>query len=184
MAHQPMSPRVALGATSPDFTLPATDGKEYSFTRQKGAKGTVVVFACNHCPYVMAYDERINALAEEFQPKGVAFFVINANDTKNYPEDSFAKMKEKTKKLTLAYPYLRDETQKVATEYGAGCTPEVFCFDAQAKLCYTGRVDDNMEEPTKVKQRYLWEACNALVNGATPLTKETHPIGCSIKWSC
>lgn len=183
MAHHPMSPRLAFGATAPDFALPATDGKEYSFARNKGARGTVVIFACNHCPYVMAYDERINALAKEFQPKGVAFFVINANDTKNYPEDSFTKMQEKAQKLQLAYPYLRDETQQVATAYGAGCTPEVFCFDATGTLCYTGRVDENMEEPAKARQRYLWDACVALVNGTAPTLKETHAIGCSIKWS-
>lgn len=183
MAHQSMSPRLALGAQAPDFTLPATDGKEYSFSRNKGAKGTVVIFACNHCPYVMAYDERINALAQEFQSKGVAFFVINANDQKNYPDDSFDKMKEKSRKLNLAYPYLRDETQKVATDYGAGCTPEVYCFDAAGNLCYTGRVDDNMEEPAKARQRYLWDACTALVAGKAPTLKETHAIGCSIKWS-
>ncbi|MBI2345590.1 MAG: thioredoxin family protein [Deltaproteobacteria bacterium] len=183
MAHQPMGARLAIGTTAPDFTLPATDGKEYSFARHKGAKGTVVVFACNHCPYVKAYDQRINDAAREFMPKGIMFFVINANDEKNYPDDSFAKMKEKAIQYKLPYPYLRDATQKVATDYGAGCTPEVFCFDAAGKLCYTGRVDDNMEDLGAVKQRYLWDACTALVVGTKPKLQEVHPIGCSIKWS-
>lgn len=183
MAHQPMGARLALGAQAPDFSLPATDGKEYSLARHKGAKGTVVIFACNHCPYVKAYDERINACAREFTPKGIAFFVINANDEKNYPEDSFVKMKSKAAEQQIAYPYLHDATQRVATAYGAGCTPEVFCFDAQGRLVYTGRVDDNMERPEQARHHYLREACEALLAGKIPAIQEAHPIGCSIKWS-
>lgn len=183
MVHQPIAPQLPLGALAPDFTLRGTDGKEYSLHRQKGANGTVVIFSCNHCPYVKAYDARINELALAYLPRGVAFFVVNANDADSYPEDNFEKMKQKSAELKLAYPYLRDETQQVATEFGAGCTPEVFAFDHQLRLVYRGRVDDNMEEPQRVTQRYLRDACEAMLAHREPRIKEAHPIGCSIKWS-
>ncbi len=183
MAHQPKSPALALGATAPSFSLPATDGKLYALPAQKGANGTLVAFTCNHCPYVKAYDARLNALAKEFQPHGIACFVINANDTKNYPDDSFDKMKDKARREQLAYPYLRDETQQIALKYGAGCTPEFFLFDANLKLVYTGRLDDNMETQTQVKAHYLRDACRAVIEGKLPDVSQTHPIGCSIKWS-
>lgn len=183
MSHHPVGARLSFGAIAPDFTLPGTDGKEYNLHRQKGQYGTVVLFVCNHCPYVQAYDARINELAAAYIPKGIAFFGINANDSRNYPEDNFEKMKEKVAQLKLAYPYLRDETQKVATEFGAGCTPEVFAFDDHLRLIYTGRVDDNMEAPKKVTQRYLRDACEAMLARREPKVKEAHPIGCSIKWS-
>lgn len=182
MAHQPKSAPLALGSVAPDWTLPATDGREYTLSRDCGAHGTVVFFTCNHCPYVKAYDERINALAKEFTPKGVRFFGINANDAATYPDDSFAKMQEKTRTQQLAYTYLRDETQQAALDYGAGCTPEFFCFDAQRKLVYTGRLDDNMEAPAQVRQRYLRDALTAVVAGNLPATQQSHAIGCSVKW--
>lgn len=183
MAHQPKGSRLPHGALAPDFTLPATDGKEYNLHRQKGQYGTVVIFSCNHCPYVQAYDARITELAKTYVAKGIAFFVINANDEANYPEDSFAKMKEKSKTQKLVYPYLRDATQKVAADFGAGCTPEVFAFDDHLRLIYTGRVDDNMDHPEKVTQSYLRDTCEAMLAHREPKVKEAHPIGCSIKWT-
>lgn len=182
MAHQPKSKPLALGATLPGFTLPATDGKEYSYPRDTGTHGTVIAFSCNHCPYVKAYEERLMALARTYQPKGVKFFVINANDAAKYPDDSFEKMVEKSKSLCLPYTYLCDETQQAALDYGAGCTPEFFLGDAQGKLIYTGRLDDNMEEPTKVAHQYLRDALEAAVAGKTPPIQQSHAIGCSVKW--
>ncbi len=183
MAHQPKSGPLSLGVLAPGFTLQATDGREYALPRDKGAKGTVIAFACNHCPYVKAYDQRLEAIAKEYQPKGIAFFVINSNDPKNYPDDNFPKMKEKSQRNKFAYPYLRDETQRVALDYGAGCTPEFFLFDASLKLIYTGRLDDNMEAPELAKAHYLRDTCEAVLVGKTPKTQQSHPIGCSIKWS-
>lgn len=183
MSHQPKGTRLPFGAIAPDFTLPAVDGREYNLHQQKGANGTVVIFACNHCPYVQAYDARVNELAVTYMSRGVAFFVINANDEQNYPQDNLEGMKAKAAKLKLAYPYLRDATQKVAMDFGAGCTPEVFAFDDHLRLVYTGRVDDNMDEPQKVTQHYLRDACEAMVAHREPRIKEAHPIGCSIKWT-
>lgn len=182
MSHQPKTVPLPLGTMAPGFTLQATDGKEYALPRDQGPKGTVVAFSCNHCPYVKAYDARLNALAKEFQSHGVAFFVINSNDTANHPDDSFGKMQEKVTLQRLVYPYLRDETQKVALDYSAGCTPEFFVFDAGLRLVYTGRLDDNMEEPELARQHYLRDACAAVVAGKTPKIQQAHPIGCSIKW--
>ncbi|MBI4237017.1 MAG: thioredoxin family protein [Deltaproteobacteria bacterium] len=182
MAHQPKAAPLALGSVAPGWTLSATDGREYALPRDHGAKGTVVFFTCNHCPYVKAYDARINALAKEFAPKGIAFFGINANDVEAYPDDSFAKMQEKSRAQALPYTYLRDDTQQAALDYGAGCTPEFFCFNAQLRLVYTGRLDDNMEEPKQVQHPYLRDAITAVLAGTTPPTQQSHAIGCSVKW--
>lgn len=184
MAHQSIAAQLPLGALAPDFTLPGTDGREYSLHRQKGVHGTVVIFSCNHCPYVKVYDVRINELAQAYAPKGIAFFVVNSNDATIYPEDSFEGMKQKVASMKLVYPYLRDEMQKVAAEFGAGCTPEAFAFDHQLHLVYRGRVDDNMDAPGKVTQRFLRDACEAMLAHREPKIREAHPIGCSIKWGC
>jgi peroxiredoxin len=182
MAHQPKSQPLSIGAKAPEFSLQGTDGKEHTLSKAKGTKGTVVAFSCNHCPYVKAYDARMNALAREYESKGIAWFVINSNDTTNHPDDSFAKMQDKARELQLAYPYLRDETQQVASDYGAGCTPEFFLFNADLNLVYTGRLDDNMENEEAIESRYLHNACEAVLAGKAPETAKTHPIGCSVKW--
>lgn len=183
MAHQPKTKPLDIGASAPDWTLQSTNGTHYSINHNKGAKATVVAFSCNHCPYVKAYDERINDLAKMYNKKGVQFFVINSNDENNYPDDSFEKMKSKAETHALAYPYLRDEDQKVAYDYGAGCTPEFFVFDHELRLTYTGRLDDNMEDVKNVKKHYLKDAIEATINGKEPNPAITNPIGCSIKWS-
>lgn len=184
MAFRSQSELLAFGATAPDFNLPGVDGQNYSLSQFKGkAKAVVVIFACNHCPYVVAYEERMIAVCKEFAEKGVQFLVINANDEKNYPEDSFTKMKERAKVKKFPYPYLRDASQKVVESFGAGCTPEIFLLDQNFKLQYHGRIDDNWEAPEKVKAHYLRDALNSVLAGREVLRKETHPIGCSIKWS-
>lgn len=185
MAVQPKTELLALGALAPDFSLPGVDGQSYSLAQFKGkAKAVVVIFACNHCPYVQAYEDRMMQICKDFAEKGVQFFVINANDEKNYPEDSFAKMKERAKAKKFPYPYLRDAAQKVAESFGAGCTPEVFLLDCSLKLQYHGRIDDNWQEPNQVKAHYLRDALEAVLGGKVVARTETHPIGCSIKWSC
>lgn len=182
MAHQPKSVPLALGATAPEFRLRATDGREYALSQHKGRAGTVVFFTCNHCPYVQAYEKRINRLAGAYAPKGIAFFGINANDATRYPDDSVEKMQVKAREQHLVYTYLRDDTQQVALAYGAGCTPEFFLFDANLRLVFTGRLDDNMEDEGAVRQHYLRDACEAVLAGKQPATPQVHPIGCSVKW--
>lgn len=184
MAFQSKTQLLEFGSTAPDFFLPGVDGKKYRLFESKGkAKAAVVIFACNHCPYVQAYEDRIIQICKDYAEKGVAFFVINANETKNYPEDSFEKMKERAKLKKFPYPYLRDEDQRVAESFGAGCTPEVFLFDGSLRLCYHGRIDDNWQEPKAAKAHYLRDALESLLAGKPVERKETHPIGCSIKWS-
>lgn len=184
MALEQKNKLLAFGVQAPDFTLPAVDGQNYSLSQFKEkAKAVVVVFACNHCPYVHAYEDRLTQLYKNFSEEGVQFLVINSNDEKNYPEDSFAKMKERAKAKKFPYPYLRDKTQKVAETFGAGCTPEVFLLDRTLKLQYHGRIDDNWQEPQKVQHPYLKEAIESVVSGIKVARPETHPIGCSIKWS-
>jgi peroxiredoxin len=184
MSFQPKTQLLEFGVSAPDFNLPAVDGGNYRLTDYKNkAKAVVVIFACNHCPYVLAYEDRMIQICTEYAEKGAQFFVITANETKNYPEDSFEKMKERAKGKKFPYPYLRDEDQKVATSFGAGCTPEVFLLDTNLKLCYHGRIDDNWQEPKKVEHHYLRESLDAVLADKPVQHKETHPIGCSIKWS-
>lgn len=183
MAHLAQSTPLALGATAPDFALPGTDGKEYALAECRGAQCTVITFSCNHCPYVKAYDERLNDLAKRYVERGVSFLAINSNDAASYPSDSFEKMGEKVDVLGLVYPYLHDATQQVALRYGAGCTPEFFVFNSDLELVYTGRLDDNMEEPTHVTKAYVQDAIDAVLAGKLPSVQQSHPIGCSIKWA-
>jgi peroxiredoxin len=165
-----------------DFSLTGTDGKTYSLSSFKDATALVVIFSCNHCPYVVAYEERLIRLQADFAAKGVRFVAINANDATSHPDDSFDNMVKRAKERGFNFPYLRDETQKVARAYGATHTPHLFVFDAERRLAYTGKIDDNWQQPEAVKQRYLRDALDDIVAGKAPRTAETHAIGCTIKW--
>ena len=167
---------------APDFSLKGTDGKTYSLASFKDAKALVVVFSCNHCPYVKAYEDRMVAIQRDYQAKGVRFAVINSNDDKNYPEDSFEKMVSRAKEKGFNFPYLRDDSQNVARAYGATHTPHLFVFGPDRHLAYTGKIDDNWENPSAVKQHFLRSALDAIVAGRKPDPSETHAIGCTIKW--
>ena len=165
--------------SAPDFNLPATNDKNYSLAKFADAKILMVVFICNHCPYVKAVLPRLNRLAEDFREKGVAFVGINSNDSTDYPEDSFEKMK----KVEINFPYLHDESQEVATKYHAVCTPDIFVFDENRKLKYHGRIDDNWQEEEKVSREELKEALEKILAGETiPREKQIPSMGCSIKW--
>ena len=165
--------------SAPDFNLPATDGKDYSLADFAEAKILVVVFMCNHCPYVLAVLERLNKLAENFQKQGVVFVGINSNDSTDYPDDSFEKMKD----LLIKFPYLHDENQEVATKYHAVCTPDIFVFDENRKLKYHGRIDDNWQEEEKVSREELKEALEKILAGEEiPREEQIPSMGCSIKW--
>ena len=178
-----MAQELKIGEKAPDFNLPAVDGKNYSLSDFKDKKAVVVIFSCNHCPYVQAYEDRIIALQEEFKDKGVIFLAINSNDARNYPEDSFENMVKRAKQKGFNFPYLRDTSQDVARAYGASHTPQIFVFDEGRRLCYTGKIDDNWREPNKVKERYLRDALLDIVEGREVKNPETYAIGCTIKWA-
>ncbi len=172
-----------IGDRGPEFrNLPGTDGKGYSLDTFKGAKVLVVVFSCNHCPYVQAYEDRMITFQLEFAEKGVAFVAINSNETEHYPEDNFDEMVKRAKRKSFPFPYLRDENQSVANAYGATHTPEFFVFDHERKLRYHGRFDDNWKDASQVSNEYVREAVEVLLAGADVTLPETYSIGCTIKW--
>jgi peroxiredoxin len=170
------------GDAALDFELRGVDGKSYSLAAlSQGKKATGVVFMCNHCPYVLAWLDRLIAVANEYADQGVAFAGINANDAAKYPSDSFEKMKELAQDRGLPFPYLHDETQEVATAYGAERTPEIFLFDADLKLRYHGAPDDNYDE-AQASTPYLRNALAAMLAGQEPPVADTPPVGCTVKW--
>lgn len=174
--------KLKIGDRAPDFSLPCVDGKSYSLGSFKGKRTLVVVFMCNHCPYVQAYIGRIKAIQGDFGVKSVQVVGINANDEINYPDDSFEKMAEMSNAQKLNFPYLRDESQKAASAYGAQCTPEAFVFDGERKLRYHGRIDDNYKDENAVKTYDLRNAINSLMHNQKVAIELTPAIGCSIKW--
>lgn len=169
---------------APDFSLPGTDGRTHTLDTVKGAKATIVVFSCNHCPYVVMNEDRLIAVFNDYQAKGVGMAAINSNDALNYPEDSFERMKERAREKGFPFPYLRDESQGVARAYEATHTPHLFVFDAKLELAYTGCVDDdNSYKHRKTpEKRYLRDALDDLVADRPVRLHETHAIGCTIKW--
>jgi len=172
---------LALGKTAPAFELPGTDDKTHSLKGVRGEKGTLVIFTCNHCPYAKAYEDRLVALANEYQPKGIGVVAISSNDADVYAEDSFAEMKIRAKEKKFSFPYLYDESQAVALAYGPMVTPHIFLFDSTLTLVYRGRVDNSAKEK-EVEQRDLNNALQALVGGGKIDVAETTAFGCSIKW--
>ena len=142
----------------------------------------VIVFSCNHCPYVQAYEDRMMSFQKEYAGKDVQLVAINSNDEVNYPDDSFAKMVERAKERNFNYFYLRDADQAVADAFGATHTPQFFVFDSGRKLRYSGKMDDNWKEPGKVEEQYLRAAVESILSGEKVDPTETHSIGCTIKW--
>lgn len=174
--------KLKIGDKAPDFRLPGADGKMYSLNNFKGKKALVIIFMCNHCPYVQGSLERIKAIQNEFGIKSVQVVGINSNDEINYPDDSFEKMIEINKEKRLNFPYLRDENQAVASAYGAQCTPECFVFDEKRALKYHGRIDNSPKEPSAVQTTDLRNAIEALIHNKKIVVELTPAIGCSIKW--
>jgi peroxiredoxin len=174
---------MALGARAPDFRLPATDGRTYALKDVAGANGAVIVFICNHCPYVKAVIGRLVADARALMAEGVGFAAICSNDAAGFPEDSFPKMREFARKHDFPFPYLHDETQEVARAYGAVCTPDFFGFDRDLKLKYRGRLDEGRTTPPPPNaRRELLEAMRAIAAGGETPANQVPSIGCSIKW--
>ncbi len=173
---------LALGAKGAGFNLKGTDGKMHSLDGVKGEKGTAVVFTCNECPFSKGYEDRLIDLAKEYQPKGIGFVAINANDPKIVPGDGFELMVKRAQDKNFPYPYVVDETQEIATAYGAKVTPHVFLLDASGKLVYRGRVDDSLEQD-KVKTHDFASALEALSSGQPVKVAETKAFGCGVKYA-
>jgi peroxiredoxin len=172
-----------IGADAPAFELKNVDGTTVSLDSLKnGAGALAIVFSCNHCPYVLAWEDRLIQIARDYAPRGARFALINANDPVKYPADSFPEMQSRAKMKAYPFPYLFDETQEVARAYGAERTPEVFLFDSSGKLAYHGAPDDNYDDPSGVRRHYLREALDAVLAGSPPPVAETPPVGCTIKW--
>ena len=174
--------KLSIGDKAPDFNLPGVDGKAYTLDSFRGKRFLVIVFMCNHCPYVQGSIERIKQIQSDYGIKGVQVVGINANDEVNYPEDNFDKMIEYAKSRKYNFAYLRDEDQSVANKYGAQCTPECFVFDEHRKLRYHGRVDDSPKDESKATVNDLRNAVDALVHSRKVPIELAPAIGCSIKW--
>ncbi len=171
-----------IGERAPDFSLPGIDGKTWSLEDFDDADVLVVVFRCNHCPYVIGSEERISAVYEDYRPKGVALVGINSNETENHPTDDFDHMVSHAEEHGIAYPYLWDESQDVARAYGALRTPHFYVFDRDRKLRYTGRLDDQPRDASQATTQELRGALDAVLEGRDPPVPLTNPIGCNVKW--
>ena len=169
------------GDTATDFKLKSVDGKFYSMADYKDAKGFIVVFTCNTCPFAVKYEDRINDLAKKYKSKGYILLAINPNDPIAQPDDTFEFMQKKAKDKKFAFPYLVDEVQKIYPQYGATKTPHVFLLDKNHVVKYIGAIDDNSDDASAVKEKYLENAIAALENGQAPMPETTKAIGCSIK---
>lgn len=171
-----------LGSGIIDFSLKGIDGNTYSPSDYSDKNILVVMFICNHCPYVKAVTERLVALQEKFLDRGVQFIAINPNDPETYPEDSFEGMKEFAAENNFNFPYLVDDTQDVARKYDAQCTPDIFVYDKSRILKYRGRIDDNWKEEHKVTSHDMSDAIELLLEDKEIDFKQVPSIGCSIKW--
>lgn len=174
--------KLKIDSLIPGFSLMGVDDKNYSLNDFSDKKILIVIFSCNHCPYVQAYEDRIIALQNEFGKVGVKIVAINPNDDVKYPDDSFDEMKKRAAAKSFNFPYLRDESQDIAKAFGATHTPQIFLFDADRKLKYEGKIDDNWQEPYKVKSAYLRDTIMEVLNGKEVSVPETFSIGCTIKW--
>ncbi len=179
-----MSQGYEIGDKATDFSLLNVDGKMVSMSDYPDAKGFIVIFSCNHCPYAVAYEDRIIDLHKTYAPKGYPVIAINPNDPEVQPEDSYEKMVERSKEKNFPFVYLFDKGQKIYPQYGATRTPHVYLLNKKGDeliVEYIGAIDDNYKDANAVKEKYLANAVDALLKGKKPEVKETKAIGCSIK---
>ena len=183
MAATP-SNMLPLGTPAPAFNLLDTvSGQTVSLTDRKSDKANVVMFICNHCPYVKHINPELVKVGNDFQPKGVAFFAISANDAVQYPDDGPDQMKETAEALGYPFPYLYDESQEVAQAYRAACTPDFYVFDGDLKLVYRGQFDDSRpRNDVPVTGADLRAAIEAVLAGDSPSPNQKPSLGCNIKW--
>lgn len=179
----------APGTPALPFDLPISNpwvddkpGKTRALSQYADAKAVVIVFTCNHCPYAIHIQESLAALARTYREKGIQFIAISANDAAQYPADSFEKMTERAREVDFPFPYLYDESQKIARGYGAVCTPDIFAFDADQKLAYRGRFDETRPNMGSAHGGELADALDALLTTGKGPDQQYPSIGCSIKW--
>lgn len=174
---------LALGTAAPDFSLPDTGGKTVNLADFVGKPALLVIFLCNHCPYVLHVAEQLAALGEEYQGKGVGVVGISSNDVVNYPADGPARMKTEAVRAGYTFPYLYDESQEVAKAYRAACTPDFFLFDRDQKLAYRGQLDASRPgNGVPVTGEDLRAALDAVLSGGVASQEQTPSLGCNIKW--
>lgn len=175
---------VPLGSTAPDFKLPdVTSGKDVALSELRSDTATVIMFICNHCPYVKHVQTGLVALANDYLPQGIRFIAISSNDVENYPDDSPENMKAVAQRLSYPFPYLFDETQEVAKSYDAACTPDFFIYDKDLKLVYRGQMDDSRPGNEKpVTGLDIRKALDELIAGKGISGGQVPSIGCNIKW--
>lgn len=178
-----LSTMLEIGTRAPSFELPDTDGNKVSLNEFKFDKGVLVMFICNHCPYVKHLNEALVDFANEFKKKGIDCIAISSNDVENYPQDSPELMKELSEKHNFPFPYLYDETQEVAKDYKAACTPDFFLFDSNLELFYRGQFDDSRPGNGKpVTGNDMRAAANSLIEGEQSFEPQIPSMGCNIKW--
>ncbi len=176
------SQTIPLGALARPFDLMSVDQKRYMLSDFAKSKVLVILFICNHCPYVQAIEERFLLLHRSFENQNVQFVGICSNDPTDYPDDSLENLLKRWKEKSYGFPYLIDSSQQVARDYGAVCTPDMFVFDSQRKLTYHGRLDDNWRDPHKVKHEDLKMAIQLILTHSDSLKIQYPSMGCSIKW--
>lgn len=185
VAASPIKLAYEVGDTVADFKLKNTDGKMVALSDFKNAKGVIVIFDCNTCPYSQRYNERIIALNEKYASKGFPLVAVQPNDPEVSPGDSFEEMVKLAEKKSYKFPYLFDDGQSVATKFGATNTPHVFLLKKEGsafKVAYVGSIDDNPKDASAVTKKYLEDAVDALLGGKGVTTTKTKALGCTIKW--
>lgn len=177
-----LTPFPEIGLPLPEFTLNSVEGETYSSKDLQTGKPLVVVFMCNHCPYVQAIEDRLIQLGHDLKKLNIPMLAICANDEKANIEDRFENLKKRWLEKQYPFPYLHDKTQEVAKAFGALCTPDFFVYDKNLKLAYRGRLDDSWKDASKVTQRELFEAVQLLAADKPAPEKQVPSMGCSIKW--
>jgi peroxiredoxin len=172
---------IALATEAPTFDLPGVDGERHTLDDYADKPALALVWSCNHCPYVQAWEGRMIELQREFGDRGFQLVAVSSNDAESHPEDSFEEMRKRASARGFPFDYLYDEPQAVARELGAERTPEVFLYDRERRLVYHGAIDDNRDEGA-VRQQYLRDALDAVLSAEDPALAETPPVGCTVKW--
>lgn len=182
MARTP-SVMLELGTPAPDFSLPDVDGSTKSLADFDGSPALLVIFLCNHCPYVKHIQKGLVALAGDYQPRGVSIVAISSNSVKSHPQDGPVAMREEAKAAGYTFPYLYDETQQVARAHQAACTPDIFLFDGNRRLVYRGQFDESRPgNGIPVTGKDLRDALDAVLAGQPPAENQKPSLGCNIKW--
>jgi len=172
---------IALGTEVPQFDLPGVDGRNHTLSEYGDADVLVLVQSCNHCPYVMAWEDRLNAISSDYADRGVRVVAINSNDVVSHPGDSLEEMTKRASAKGFTFDYVFDEPQAIARALGSERTPEVFLYDRDRRLAYHGAIDDNRDDAA-VTQQYLRDALDAVLSGEEPAISETPAVGCTVKW--